>query len=188
MTPQREFVPPEPVGQPYRADPSDPFPFPTEADAPPAQVPQQELPDVPRWSRPPSYSPDLQPGAGADVSTPSGNPADRPQAPQFLQPGEAAPPRDPEAAAATRHARIAIWIGIASFLVAYTFLGAISIVMGATAMKRGEKKLGLWAVWIGIASVAMGIALYVLEAVGALDGFEDWLREIQRDIRNQSRS
>lgn len=179
MTPQREFVPPEPVGEPYRADPADAFPFPTETDAPPAQVPQQELPEVPRWSRPPSYSPDLQPGAGTE----------RPTVPQFRPPGQTgAPPPSPEAAAATRHARIAIWIGIASLLVAYTFLGAVSIVMGATAMKRGEKKLGLWAVWIGVASVLLGVSLYVLQATGVLDGLEDWLREAQRDLREQSRN
>lgn len=176
MTPQRDFVPPKPVGQPYRADPSDPFPFPTEADAPPAQIPSSELPEVPRWSRPPSYSPDLQPGAAPEQAP----------APQFRQRGQAGSPAEKtEISAATRHARIAIWIGIASFLVAYTFLGAISIVMGAMAIQRGEKKLGMWAVWIGVASVLFGISIYILSATGVLSSLEDSLRNLQEDLERQ---
>lgn len=184
MTPQKDFVPPEPVGQPYRADPSDPFPFPTETDAPAAQLPSPDLPDVPRWSRPPSYSPELQPGAGGEQL-----PTAQPGTPQFRQPGqnEATKPKA-EVSGATRHARIAIWIGIASFLVAYTFIGAISIVMGASAMQRGEKKLGLWAVWIGVASVLFGISIYVLSATGVLSSLEDALRELQDDLERQRNS
>lgn len=173
---QREFKPPAPQGEPYRADPSDPFPFPTESDAPARHEPSTDLPEVPRWSHPPTHSAEFS-GVAPAASEPveSGKP-------QFRQPGDpfAAKPKPPIPVG--RQARVGLWIGVASLFVFNIFLGPAAVVLGVRAVRNGEKQIGQWAIALGVAGTVIGITVMVLISTGVMPSVEEMLRDL-RDAR-----
>lgn len=169
---QKEFQPPQPVGEPYRADPADPFPFPTEADAPPRHEPPSDLPAVPRWSHPPTHSQGI-PGAVPPVD---GGADSRPQ---FRQPGDVPPGSPGTPIPVSRQARVALWIGIASIFVFNIFLGPMAIVLGIRAVKNGEKQTGQWAIATGIAGTLIGILVMVLVATGVMPSLDEMLKDLR---------
>jgi hypothetical protein len=158
---ERRFRPPEPVGEPYRADPADPAPFLGEHDSVPA-VPVEHAPVAPAgppFGHPPTHSPD--PGGAGPV---------------FRRPSPPARPATPE----ERFARTAFWVGVASIFVFNVVIGPIAMVLGLMAIRRGERRLGTLAIICGAAGTAIGVLLLVLVSRGVLPTFD----EMMRDIRN----
>lgn len=154
----RRHKPPVPEGEPFRADPRDPFPFASESDAPPRQEPAEDLPAVPRWSHPPSHSPQVgqqPPSLGADTA---GAPVKSPRVP---------------ATPVQRQARIALWVGVASLFVFNLFLGPIAIVMGAIAVQRGERRTGLRAIVLGGIGTVIGIVVAILYMTGVMPNLDE---------------
>lgn len=170
----RDFRPPAPEGEPYRADPADPFPFPTEADAPPRQEPPTDLPEVPRWSHPPTHNPNY-----AGTAPMPGEPTGGAAKPKFRQPGGAIAGSASPPAPVARQARIGLWIGVASLFVFNVFLGPAAIVLGIRAIRNGEKQLGQWAVGLGTAGLLIGITVMVLIGTGVMPSVEEMLRDIR---------
>jgi hypothetical protein len=168
--PEREFQPPSPVGEPYRADPTGPAPFVREGE---------KVPTVPVEAAEP-----VAPGRPV-TGPPYGYP--RPEAgrsaegrPQF-RPPDSRPvntPVDP----VERYARTAMWLGVASIFIFNLFFGPAAIVMGIISIRRGEKKLGRQAIIFGAVGTFVGILYLVLVAVGVLPTFDEMLN----DIRNRS--
>lgn len=162
------FVPPAPIGTPYRSDPADPAPFLTDQDpvvavpvepAPyvqPTGLPQHEE-DAPRteYGAPPMFE---KPGKGPNKS--------------------AAEPLSPEA----RFARTAMWVGVASIFVFNVVVGPIAIIMGIMAIRRGEKQQGRLAIIYGAIGTAIGVALLVLSAAGVIPTVDEMIN----DIRNRN--
>lgn len=171
MTDER-FVPPTPIGTPYRSDPSDPAPFLTDNDsvpvvpvepvepAPyvePTGLPQHEE-DAPRteYGAPPMFQP-----AGKKSSS---------QTPVA--------PLSPEA----RFARTAMWVGVASIFVFNVVVGPIAVIMGVMAIRRGEKQQGRLAIIFGLVGTAIGVLLLVLSGLGVIPTVD----EMWNDIRNRN--
>lgn len=183
MSPSREFKGPKPIGEPYRADPSDPLPFPTENDAPPRHEPPADLPEVPRWTRPPSHSPEFQPGAEVPPApgVGTGGGAAGPQSPSpDAQPRQAQSPEvERPKTPAYRQARIGMWIGVASLFVFNIFLGPAAIVMGIVAIQRGEKQTGYWALGLGIAGTLIGIVVMILVATGVMPSLDELMEDLR---------
>lgn len=175
MTPPgREFKPPEPVGEPFRADPKDPPPFSaggervgssagTEAAAP--SVPVGPPVAGPPWGHPPTHSPTDLPRYGGPDGQPSG--ARPPQQPLPWTPDE-------------RFARTAMWVGVASIFIFNVVLGPIAMALGVSAMRRGQREMGGRALLLGAVGTVLGILLLVLSAVGVLPSFDDLLRDLRR--------
>jgi hypothetical protein len=166
---EKHFIPPAPVGTPYRSDPADPAPFLTEDDAVPVVPVKAETPaastglpqhedSAPRteYGAPPMFQPSAKSGR-------SGGPTP-------------AAPLSPEA----RFARVALWVGVASLFLFNVVLGPIAIVMGATAIKRGEKHQGRLAIIYGVIGTAIGVLLLVLSGLGVIPTVD----EMWNDIRN----
>lgn len=170
----REFKPPSPEGDPYRADPADPFPFPTEADAPPRQEPPPDLPEVPRWSHPPTHNPNYSGAAPAPGEPVGGN-----AQPQFRPPGGAVEGKPKPPVPVERQARIGLWIGVASLFVFNIFLGPAAIVLGIRAIRNGEKQIGQWAIVLGTAGLLIGIAVMILIGTGVMPSVEEMLRDLR---------
>ncbi|MBJ7355292.1 MAG: hypothetical protein JHC98_10760 [Thermoleophilaceae bacterium] len=162
------FIPPAPIGTPYRSDPSDPAPFPTEGETVPA-VPVEPAPYVQ-----PTGLPQHEEDA---PRTEYGAP------PMFEKPGRSgkqssATPLSPEA----RFARTAMWVGVASIFVFNIVIGPIAVIMGVMAIRRGEKQQGRLAIIYGVIGTAIGVALLVLSAAGVIPTFDEMLD----DIRNRN--
>lgn len=143
--PSKEFQPPEPVGEPFRADPADPAPFATEGS--PAQFQARPAPAAPQWP------PQQLPPQGA-------------QQPYFRVPQR--PPLSPEQARNQRRAKIGLTLGILSILVSPAF-GPFAIVLGSISIARGERKIGAWALSTGVAGTLIGVVLGILMLAGVVD-------------------
>lgn len=148
----REFVPPTPVGEPYRADPSDAAPFVSES--PGGVAPSAGLPTQPPVGQSPYYGPDrgLQP----------------PIAPSSA-------PLTPE----ERFARTAFWTGVASIFIFNVVLGPIAIVMGLLAIRRGQRQKGRSAALLGLVGTVLGAALLVLAANGVIPDVNELLEDMR---------
>ncbi len=183
MMGDKEFKGPQPVGEPYRADPADPLPFPTENDAPPRHEPPPDLPEVPRWTRPPSHSPEFQPGAqpppasGLQEGGSTGEQHVRPRGAPFNK--DAAAQKVEPPTPAYRQARIGMWIGVASLFVFNIILGPVAIVMGISAIQRGEKRIGTRALGLGIAGTVTGIIVMVLVATGVMPSLDELMQDLR---------
>ncbi len=167
--PEREYRAPEPVGEPYRADPADGAPFSTESDPVPTVSPAEAWQPQEAYGHPPSHSPEYQQGS---------RPARGETGPSFRQSSElqrTLPPLTEEA----RFARIAFWTGIASIFVFNIVLGPIAVVMGAMAIRKGEKRLGQLAVLFGALGTLIGIVLLILVAQGVLPTLDEMLKDIR---------
>lgn len=155
MSPQaRDFRPPQPQGEPYRADPSDPAPF-THQDELPASGPPVYAQPVqsPSMQAPPTYG-------------------DRPQ---FQQPLPVRIELTPD----QKFARVAVWTGGVSIFVFNLVLGPVAVVMGVMAMRRGERKQGRLAIILGVAGTLVGVLLLVLVAVGVLPDVDQMLKDLR---------
>ncbi|MGH2906141.1 MAG: hypothetical protein ACRDKI_05165 [Solirubrobacterales bacterium] len=164
MTPSRQFKPPQPVGEPFRADPADPAPFTVEG-ATAVPMPPPSLADAPV---PPA------PELPAQFRT-------RPQAaapPQF-RPQQPRPQLSPDEARNARLAKIGLALGIASILIS-PLVGPIAIVLGSMSISRGEKKVGAWALSTGVAGTLIGVVVVVLVLTGAIDP-----DQILQNLRNK---
>lgn len=168
MTPSREYLPPEPEAEPYRGDPRAAVPFPTEGAAPAALPVDPNVPPV---------------RIGDQITPPRAN-GSGPQ-PQFYRPGESPPQSIPprpqltdEQRSAERYGKIAFGFGIAS-LVITPILAPIAIVMGVAAIRRGQVKLGRWAIGTGIAGIVLGLILLALISAGVMPTFDEMLDEIR---------
>lgn len=165
---EREFLPPEPVGEPFRADPADPAPFPA-ADETPTRIPAPSPGPGPPFGHPPTHSREFQErygdptGAGRDPFVP--RPAQRPPLP---------------VSADERFAKTARGLGIASIFVFNVVLGPIAMVMGVMAMRRGEQRLGRSAVIFGAIGLTVGILLLVLAALGVIPSVDEMLKDLRR--------
>lgn len=103
-------------------------------------------------------------------------PPSNPGAPVFTPPAAHAP-TDADVKRAESYAKIALGVAIASLFVAGPILGPIGIVMGAKSIKRGQGKLGGWAIAAGAAGTILSIVLIVLSALGVLPTFDEmWNR------------
>lgn len=153
----RTLKPPTPIGEPFRADPSDPAPF----------VDESQFPATP--GGPPTWQTPL--------------PTHRAQqGPTFLRPGEGASPTPPrQLTPEQRFGRTAFWTGIASIFLFNLILGPVAIIMGAMAVTRGEKRLGQLAMLFGLLGTVIGVALLYLVAEGVLPDLD----ELMKDLRNQ---
>jgi hypothetical protein len=166
VNPAREYLPPVPEAEPYRADPRADAPFPTEGAAPPAVPVDPNLPPI---------------RVGAQVEPP------RDLQPQFYRQGEAPPaviparpPVTEDERAAQRYGRIAVGFGVASLLI-NPIISPIAIVMGVVAYRRGQHFLGRWAIGTGVAAAILGIVMAILIAAGVLPTFSEMLD----DLRNR---
>lgn len=160
------FVPPAPVGTPYRSDPADPAPFLTDADS---------VPVVPVEPAPYREPANLPKHADDDPRTEYG-------APPMFQPSGKTPAQ--KAAALTpeaRFARTAFWIGIASIFVFNVVLGPVAVIMGLMAMRRGEKHHGRLAIILGLIGTTIGVVLLVLASTGVIPTVD----EMWNDIRDR---
>lgn len=166
MTP-REFLPPAAEAEPYRGDPSAAAPFPTEGAAPAAQPVDPHMPPV-----------------RLGQITPPRVPVSGPQ-PQFYRPGEAPPQSIPprpqltdEQRTAERYGKIALGFGIGSMVVS-PILAPIAIVMGVAAIRRGQQKLGRWAIGTGVAGIVLGAILVALIYAGVVPTFDEMLNDLR---------
>lgn len=157
------FKPPQPVGEPFRADPSDPVPFPDEQDSP-RQLPPTAADE--QAAHPPSHTP--------EYAVPS-IPNDGRVRPQFRAQPQV---QKRKAREHERMAKIALAVGIASIVIS-PILGPVAIVMGSMAVKRGEKSIGWWAISTGIAGTVIGIVVAILVATGVIPSFSELLNDIQ---------
>lgn len=163
MSGEKKFVPPAPVGEPYRADPTEPAPF-ADGTAPATFAPAPPLiSDVPAGVQTPRVEQDL---------------ATRPQfQTRGAQPQAASAPRPPE-----KMAKIALWVGIASIVIS-PLLGPVAIVMGAVSINRGEKKLGSWALATGVAGTVIGLTVLILVLTGVMPNLDQLLEDIRERNR-----
>lgn len=166
---ERGFQPPRPQGEPFRADPADPAPFLTEDDKVPV-VPVESSPYFPEpaapFGHPPSHSPEYG-GAGAG------------QGPVFQRPSARTPAPASPVKPEERFARTAFWVGIASIFVFNIVIGPIAMIMGAMAMRRGEKRLGGLAMTFGAIGTFIGVLLLVLVGMGILPSVDEMLKDIR---------
>ena len=153
MTPSREYLPPAAEADPYRGDPRESSPFPTEGAAPAALPVDPHLPPI---------------RVGARVEPPREGP------PQFYKSGEAPsaaiPPRPKtqDEQSAERYGKFAFGFGIASLVINPIF-SPIAIVLGVIAMRRGQERLGRWAIGTGVAGLVIGTILVVLVSAGVIN-------------------
>lgn len=152
------YHPPKPVGEPFRADPNDPVPFPDEHESP------RQLPTI---AEPVPVTPDL-----GMPPVPNDGRAVRPQFRQPNAAGQAKPKRVMRAH--EKAAKIALAVGIASLVIS-PVLGPIAIVLGAKAIKNGEKNIGWWAISAGIAGTVIGIVFAILVLTGVMPSFSELL-------------
>jgi hypothetical protein len=159
------FVPPAPVGTPYRSDPADPAPFLTDNDSVPG-VPVEPAPYV---------EPTGLPQHGEDA------PRTEYGAPPMSQPsGKSATPRVlVPMTAEQKYARNAFWVAIASIFVFNIVLGPIAIYMGITARRKGQEELGKRAILIGVIGTIIGIVAIALSAMGVIPPFSEFVDKIQ---------
>jgi len=162
------FVPPAPVGTPYRSDPADPAPFLTDTDSVPV-VPVEPAPyrepanlpkhddDDPRteYGAPPMFQPSGQKSANAASAGP-------------LSPDQ-------------KYARAAFWVGIASLIALGIVLGPIAIFMGVTAIKRGEKETGRRAVILGIVGALINAVGIILSALGIIPPLNEMIDQLRNN-------
>jgi lipopolysaccharide export LptBFGC system permease protein LptF len=148
--PRPGFRPPTPVGEPFRGDPDDAAPFPTEGSAPVAAVLVPAA--IPAFA------------AASDVA-----PAVSVR-PIFRRPNAATETPD------RRSARAALAIGLISLLVLPLALGPLAIVLGVRSMRRGERRLGVWAIAAGAAGTVLGIVGVILWATGVLPNLDELLK------------
>jgi hypothetical protein len=162
------FVPPAPVGAPYRSDPSDPAPFLTDDVTVPV-VPVEAAPyieptglpqhaeDAPRteYGAPPMFQP---PGSKSSNQVPV----------LPLTPNQ-------------RFARTALWVGVASIFIFNIVIGPIAVIMGVMAIRRGERHNGRLAIITGVIGTLIGAALLILSAAGVIPSVDEMLN----DLRNR---
>jgi hypothetical protein len=162
-SPGNDYVPPKPVGEPFRADPSDPPPFAREraqgavvqADAPMSWTSDTAAPNT-------LQSPPERPPSPAELR-------ELAQKPQFQQ-----PPRSTGRARMDpneRLAKLGLGAGIASIVLSPIF-GPIAIVLGSIALGRGQKRIGAWALASGIAGTLIGVVGVLLVVLGIIDPHE----------------
>ncbi len=163
------FLPPEPVGEPFHGDPSDPNPFLTEGETPAAPSALQPG-SMPVPGHPPTHS---SPEAIYPGSAPQ--PRQQAQQGQFRQPQSA--PVDP----VERFARTAVWVGVASIFIFNVIFGPIAVVMGAMAIQRGQKEKGWLAVGLGVLGTVIGIVVLVLVSTGVMPSWDEMID----DLRNR---
>lgn len=143
------WVPPTPLGEPFRARPEADIPF------------ERETPGEERRR--------LIEGAWV-------GPTDGPQAravplPQ-LAPSEPASP-------AEQRARWALWVGVASIFVFNVVLGPLAMILGAQSMRRGQRELGRRALIFGALGTVIGIAVLTLVALGVMPSTEELLKRLR---------
>jgi hypothetical protein len=164
------FVPPAPVGSPYRSDPSDPAPFLTDDVTVPV-VPVEPAPYVE-----PTGLPQHEEDA---PRTEYGAP------PMFQPPGKSKSSNQVPAVALTpeqRFGRTALWVGVASIFIFNVVIGPIAVIMGVMAIRRGEKHNGRLAIITGLIGTAIGVTLLVLSAAGVIPTVDEMIN----DIRNRN--
>lgn len=163
MTP-KEFVPPKPAGDPYRGDPKDSVPFLTEGA--PLIPPGSDEMTTP-WMNDSAF-----PG------TPSGQPQFRP-APKI--------PLSPEEVQTLRIAKVGLGSGIASIFFFWPLFGPIAVGLGIAAIRRGERKIGTWAVSTGAAGILIGLIVTVLVLTNVVDAdqLEENLKNLFSDMKTQ---
>jgi hypothetical protein len=171
---EKGYQAPPSVGEPFRADPSDPAPFLTDNDSVPT-VPVEPGPyPAPQTDPPAGHPPSHSPEYGGPT------PGDAPRAPSFRRPGEGAPQKLPAPSAEERFGRTALWVGVASIFVFNIILGPIAIIMGVMAIQRGEQHNGRLAILWGAVGTIVGVAIIVLASMGVIPSFD----EMVNDIRN----
>jgi hypothetical protein len=148
------FVPPAPVGTPYRSDPADPAPFLNASDSVPV-VPVEAAPYI---------EPTGLPQHAEDAPrTEYGAP------PMFQPPGKSAiqgppvPLTDDQ-----RFARNAFWFGIASLFLFQVVMGPVAIVLGIMSRRRGELEMGKRTIILGLVAIAIGVLSIVLTVLGVI--------------------
>jgi hypothetical protein len=161
------FVPPAPVGAPYRSDPADPAPFQTENDVVPV-VPVESAPYV---------QPTGLPQHAEDA------PRTEYGAPPMGQPPSSGAKQVPTLALSpeARFARTALWVGVASIFIFNVVLGPVAVIMGVMAMRRGEKRQGKLAIIFGIVGTTIGVALLVLSSMGVIPTVDEMFRDIRKN-------
>ncbi len=167
--PEREYRAPEPVGEPFRADPADSAPFSTESDTLPTARRADAWQAQEAYGHPPSHSPEYQQGV---------HPSGGETGPSFRQSSEVQRTMPPLTAEA-RFARIAFWTGIASIFVFNIVIGPIAVVMGALSIRKGEKRLGQLAMLFGALGTLIGIVLLILVAQGVLPTVDEMLKDLR---------
>lgn len=170
MTDDR-YVPPAPVGTPYRSDPADPAPFLTDNDSVPVVpvVPVEPAPYIEPTGLPQHEEDAPRTEYGAP---PMFQPSGKKSASQA-----SAVPLSPEA----RFSRTAMWIGVASIFILNIVIGPIAVVMGVIAIRRGEKRQGRLAIIFGLIGTTLGVLLIVLSSMGVIPTVDEMLN----DIRNR---
>lgn len=161
------FVPPAPVGAPYRSDPADPAPFLTDADSVPV------VPVDPPPYREPAELPKHEDDA---PRTEYGAP------PMFQPPGKTPAQKAATLTPEARFARTSLWVGVASIFVFNIVLGPIAIIMGTMAIRRGEKHQGRLAIIFGVIGTTIGVLLLVLSSMGVIPTVDEMLD----DLRNRN--
>lgn len=146
-------VPPAPVGEPYRADPRDPAPFEYGDPAPPRSLPTL-------GTAPQPYQRELRAGQS-------------PPATSFVQPRALGPDE--------KFARTAMRIGIASIFVFNLVLGPLAILLGASALRRGQRRTGWQAIWLGAGGTLIGVVALVLLATGVIPPLEELIEDLRRE-------
>lgn len=167
------FVPPEPVGEPFRADPSDPSPFVSEGDAPSVPVVEPAAPVLP--GHPPTHS------APEEIYPVNPSTPPQQQPPQY---GQNVRPAQPPAQRAPlnaeeKFARTAVWVGVASIFIFNVIFGPIAVVMGAMALQRGQKEKGYWAIGLGVAGTVIGVAVLILVSTGVMPTFDEMIDDLR---------
>ena len=159
-----KFQPPQPQGEPFRGDPKDPVPFLTEGEP---LIPQGADEATTPWMNESVFP--ATPQGPPSHATPTGPPSlsDRP-APLQFQPTPK-PPLSPEEATTLRMAKIGLASGIASIFFFWPLFGPIAIGLGINAIRRGERKIGSWAVSTGAAGILIGLVVTVLVLTNVVD-------------------
>lgn len=167
------FLPPAAVGKPFRGDPKQPFPFSVQGQ--PEISDSAAAPPLASNSpvRPVSVPPPLPAQAGGTHS----EPRFLPLPPEFTQ----AKSRQANANSDQRYAKIALGVAIGSLIVFGVVLGPVGMLMGMRAVQRGEKKMGWWAVGIGLFGLVSGIVLIALIANGQLEGFNELVQNAKKN-------
>jgi hypothetical protein len=167
-TAEDRFVPPAPIGTPYRSDPADPAPFLTDSDpvpgvpVEPAPAPYIEPTGLPQHAE---SAPRTEYGA-----PPMEQPHGKPVVPLVIE------PLTPE----QKYARIAFWVAIASIFVFNIVLGPIAVFMGFAARKKGQEELGKRAILIGVIGTVIGIVAIVLAALGVIPPFSEFVNKFRK--------